>query len=273
MAARAFANSVLYSVMNLPANSEPSIGSRRIRVREPRVETRLRTPAGQSSKVEPHDPSEPPLAEYFDSLLSAFGPQHWWPGKTPFEVIVGAILVQNTSWTNVEGAIAKLRAARLVTPTAMGKVQVSKLEGLIRSSGYFRQKARKLKAFCDFLQMEYGGSLKRMFSRPTDLLREQLLSIFGIGPETADSILLYAGNHGVFVADAYAKRMLARHGWVAESAGYEDVRQVVEAQFPGETARFNEFHALIVQTGKQYCRRQQGLCGKCPLGSYLREGR
>jgi endonuclease III related protein len=259
--------------MNSPANIEPSIGSCRIRVTALRAETRLTAPSGQSPKVEPHDSGEPPLAEYFDSMLAALGPQHWWPGKTPFEVIVGAILVQNTSWANVEGAIAKLRAARLLTPTAMSKVQVNKLEGLIRSSGYFRQKARKLKAFCDFLQMEYGGSLKRMFSTPTNALREQLLGIFGIGPETADSILLYAGNHGVFVADAYAKRLLARHGWVAENAGYEDVRQMVEAQFPGETARFNEFHALIVQTGKQYCRRQQGLCGECPLGSYLQEDR
>ena len=220
-----------------------------------------------------HPKRQPPLEEYYSALLGAFGPQHWWPGETPFEVIVGAILTQNTSWSNVERAIANLRAAGLLTPSALARVPLNELEELIRSSGYFRQKARKLKAFCAFLRREYDGSLKRMFATPTAALREKLLGVFGIGPETADSILLYAGQHSVFVVDAYTKRILTRHGWVDEKAGYEDVRAMVERQFPGDVARFNEFHALIVKTGKQFCRPREPLCQECPLGPHLEEGR
>ena len=217
--------------------------------------------------------AQPPLDEYFNSLFNAFGPQHWWPGKTAFEVVVGAILTQNTSWTNVERAIANLRAARLLTPAGLQKVSVWRLERMIRSSGYFRQKARKLKAFCEFLQEEYRGSLRKMFAMPTIVLREQLLRVFGIGPETADSILLYAGEHAVFVVDAYTKRIFSRHGWANEKTKYEDVRWMVERQSPGDVKRFNEFHALIVKTGKLYCRLRRPLCGECPLGRYLEEGR
>jgi len=223
--------------------------------------------------VQSRTSGKPPLDEYYTALFSAFGPQHWWPGETQFEVIVGAILTQNTSWTNVERAIANLRAAKLLSPAAITSVPQDKLEGLIRSSGYFRQKARKLKAFCKFLRAEYRGSLKRMFETPTARLREKLLGVFGIGPETADSILLYAGQHGVFVADAYTKRLLARHGWVEERTPYDEVRSLVERQSPGDVRRFNEFHALIVRAGKQFCRPRQPLCGKCPLGAHLEEGR
>lgn len=216
---------------------------------------------------------QPPLDQYYNSLFTAFGPQHWWPGETQFEVIVGAILTQNTSWTNVARAIENLRGEGLLSPTAIERVPLDRLEVLIRPSGYFRQKARKLKAFCAFLRAEYRGSLKRMFEAPTIVLREKLLGVFGIGPETADSILLYAGEHPVFVVDAYTKRMLARHGWATREAKYEDVRWMVERQFPGDTERFNEFHALIVNTGKNYCRAQDPLCGECPLGRYLEEDR
>jgi len=216
---------------------------------------------------------QPPLDEYYNSLFTAFGPQHWWPGKTQFEVIVGAILTQNTSWTNVARAIENLRGERLLTQTAIERAPLPRIEALIRPSGYFRQKARKLKAFCTFLRAEYRGSLKRMFETPTIVLREKLLGIFGIGPETADSILLYAGEHPVFVVDAYTKRMLARHGWTDPEVKYEDVRWIVERQFPGDTERFNEFHALIVNTGKNFCRPHEPLCSECPLGRYLEEGR
>jgi len=215
----------------------------------------------------------PPLDEYYNGLFTHFGPQHWWPGKTPFEIIVGAILTQNTSWTNVEKAIANLRAAKLLSHAAIEKVPLRRLERLVRPSGYFRQKARKLKAFCAFLRGEYRGSLKRMFATPTIVLREKLLGVFGIGPETADSILLYAAGHPVFVVDAYAKRMLARHGWADESSKYEDIRWMFERQFPGDARRFNELHALIVQTGKQFCRRSEPLCDRCPLGRYREEER
>ncbi len=206
-------------------------------------------------------------------MFTAFGPQHWWPGNSRFEIIVGAILTQNTSWTNVERAIATLRSAGMLTPKGITAAPLARLERMIRSSGYYRQKARKLKEFCAFLQRQYGGSLKRMFDTPTILLRDQLLGVFGIGPETADSILLYAGEHPVFVVDAYTRRMLARHGWVNEKAKYEDIRWKFEEQFPGDTRRFNEFHALIVNTGKHYCRTQKPLCGECPLGRYLEDGR
>jgi endonuclease III related protein len=216
---------------------------------------------------------QPPLDEYFNSLFTAFGPQHWWPGKTPFEVIVGAILTQNTSWTNVERAIANLRKSGLLTPGSIRKVPLRRLERLIRSSGYFRQKARKLKAFCDFPKTKHRGSLRKMFATPTILLREKLLGVFGIGPETADSILLYAGGHAVFVVDAYTKRILTRHGWANEKSKYEDIRWMFERQSPGDVQRFNEFHALIVNAGKNYCTAQRPRCDECPLGRYLEEGR
>ena len=216
---------------------------------------------------------QPPLEEYYDSLSAAFGPQHWWPGKTQFEVVVGAILTQNTSWTNVERAIANLRGAGLLSATSIEKVPLRTLERQIRCSGYFRQKARKLKAFCEFLHTEHRGSLKRMFATPTPILREKLLGVFGIGLETADSILLYAGLHPVFVVDAYTKRILSRHGWVSGNAPYEEVRVLFERRFPGDVKRFNEFHALIVNTGKQFCRKSDPLCSQCPLERYLREDR
>jgi endonuclease-3 related protein len=222
---------------------------------------------------DPTATKEPPLDEYFNALFTHFGPQHWWPGNTPFEVIVGAILTQNTSWANVEKAIANLRGAKLLSPSAIHKVQLRKLERLVRPSGYFRQKARKLRAFCDFLRNEFGGSLKRMFATPTIILREKLLSVHGIGPETADSILLYAAGHPVFVVDAYTKRILFRHRWADENAKYENLRWMFERQFPGDARRFNEFHALIVNAGKHFCHRGDPLCDSCPLGRFRQEGR
>jgi endonuclease-3 related protein len=224
-------------------------------------------------EARPSRDAEPPLDEYFNSMFTALGPQHWWPGNSRFEIILGAILTQNTSWNNVEGALTKLRAAGLFSPAAIEKVPLRQLQRLIRSSGYYRQKARKLKAFCEFLRRECAGSLKRMFETPTILLREKLLAIFGIGPETADSILLYAGEHSVFPVDAYTRRLLLRHGWIDEKTKYEDIRWMFERQFAGDTRRFNEFHALIVANGKKFCRVQQPLCDQCSLGRYLEEGR
>jgi len=232
----------------------------------------LKTTAHAQQRI-PTREGQPPLDEYYNSLFTTFGPQHWWPGESQFEVIVGAILTQNTSWANVAQAVENLRGQHLLSPAAMEQVPLGRLEELIRPSGYFRQKARKLKAFCEFLRAEYRGSLKRMFGTPTISLRGKLLGVFGIGPETADSILLYAGEHPVFVVDAYTKRMLERHGWAGEKAKYEDVRWMVERQFPGDAERFNELHALIVKTGKHFCRSREPLCGECPLGRYLEEGR
>jgi endonuclease-3 related protein len=228
--------------------------------------------AGRPATVSLPD-ARPPLDEYYNSLFTALGPQHWWPGETPFEIIVGAILTQNTSWRNVDTAIARLRAARLLSAAAIERVPLRRLQSLIRSSGYFRQKARTLKAFCAFLRTGYRGSLRRMFGVPTMVLREQLLGIFGIGPETADSILLYAGGHAVFVVDAYTKRIFLRHGWIDERTKYDQIRWMFERQFPGEAGRFSEFHALIVQVGKNFCRPRVALCEACPLGRYIEEGR
>jgi len=213
------------------------------------------------------------LAEFYRVLSGKLGPQSWWPAKTPFEVIVGAILTQSTAWTNVERAIANLRRERMLTPAALERVPMVRLARLVQPSGYFRQKAKKLKAFVKFLRREYGGSLARMFRTPTHELREKLLAVHGIGPETADSILLYAGNHPVFVVDAYTKRALVRHGLVGENASYEEIRAVFErtatSGLPRDASLYNEFHALLVQVGKHWCRPREARCDACPLGSFL----
>ena len=200
--------------------------------------------------------------------------QGWWPGRTRFEVIVGAILVQNTSWANAALAIGNLRRERLLTPAAMEGVAFLRLARLVRSSGYFRQKAKKLKAFVKFLREECQGSLTRMFRAPTDVLREQLLGVHGIGPETADAILLYAGEHPVFVVDAYARRMLEHHGLAEAGACYEELRQLFENALPRDPALYNEFHALIVHAGKNFCRARNARCDECALHALLpnREG-
>jgi endonuclease-3 related protein len=211
------------------------------------------------------------LLRYYDAMAAALGPMHWWPARTPFEVIVGAILTQSTAWGNVERAIANLRAAQLLSPSAMLRVRTQRLAMLVRPSGYFRQKAKKLKAFVRFLQDGYGGSLKRMFRTPTSELRERLLSVHGIGPETADSILLYAGNHSVFVVDAYTHRIFGRHGITDGKAEYEKVRAFIETSIPSRTELFNEFHALIVNTGKNWCRKSVPRCEECPLRPLLPE--
>ncbi len=209
------------------------------------------------------------LRTYYDALFAAHGPQHWWPGRSAFEIIVGTILTQNTSWNNVETAIRNLRREKLLTPRAIEDVSLARLARLVRSSGYFRQKAKKLKCFAGFLRSEYGGSIARMFRTPTAVLREKLLSVHGIGPETADSILLYAGKHPVFVVDAYTRRLLERHQLAMPTQGYEEIRQLFERRLPGDAALYNEFHALIVRTGKEYCRTRNPRCSECPLHSFL----
>lgn len=211
----------------------------------------------------------PQLTTHYDALSRAYGPQHWWPGRTRFEVIVGAILTQSTSWTNVELAIANLRREKLLTPVAMEGVSLERLSALIRSSGYFRQKARKLKAFVEFLRQEYQGSLNKMFATPTDELREKLLAVHGVGPETADSILLYAGDHPIFVVDAYTRRMLERHNLAHGKHTYDEIQQLFHHNLPKSAPLFNEYHALIVHTGKNFCRKSAPDCAKCPLHSFL----
>jgi len=217
--------------------------------------------------------TEPPLIEYFDTLYQAMGPQGWWPAETPFEVVVGAFLTQGTGWKNVELAIQALLDARLLTFEAIEKAPVERIERVIRSSGYFRQKARKLKAFCEFVRREYNGSLDQLFDEPTAELRRKLLNVFGIGPETADTIMLYAAGHPTFVVDTYTKRILVRHGWADEKATYDQIREKFESRLPPQPRLFNEFHALIVNIGKNFCHKQRPKCSECPLGCFLAEGR
>lgn len=219
--------------------------------------------------VKPEPAILPGLDVYFDALFRAHGPQHWWPGRTRSEVIVGAILTQNTSWANVERAIAGLRREKLLSATGIQRVPLARLARLIRPSGYFRQKARKLKAFVEFLQKHSHGSLDKLFATPTAELREQLLRVHGIGPETADSILLYAGNHPVFVVDAYTRRILERHGLADPKESYEEIRGRFEQSLPPSAELFNEYHALIVHTGKHFCRKQKPACEHCALRPFL----
>lgn len=168
------------------------------------------------------------LRRYYHTLHLAWGPQHWWPAETRFEIIVGAYLTQNTAWTNVEKALANLRAAGSLSVAGIREIRLAKLERLIRPSGYFRQKALRLKTFVTFLDKNYTGSLDMLFAQPTAKLREELLNLNGIGPETADSILLYAGNHPVFVVDAYTRRILERHKILPEGTDYEEIRELFE---------------------------------------------
>jgi endonuclease III related protein len=235
---------------------------------------------------------------YYTALLARYGPQNWWPARSRFEVIVGAYLTQNTNWSNVEKAMANLRGARLLSISAMRKAPIARLQALVRPSGYFRQKARNLKTFIAFLDRQHSGSLTRMFAGSTAKLRTELLELNGVGPETADSILLYAGNHPVFVVDAYTRRVLLRHGIIDQKTPYEEIRGMIEQAISSSAAEslvvknpasdprhpvsrissaarsalaqhYNELHALIVRVGNHYCRTKPN-CEGCPLQMFLK---
>ena len=206
------------------------------------------------------------LEEIYKRLLAKFGPQHWWPGKTRFEIIVGAILTQNTSWDNVERAIANLREKKLLTPQKLKNIPTRKLASLIRSAGYFNVKAKRLKNFVEFLFKEYNGSLDKLAKEYWPNLRIKLLGVNGIGPETADSILLYAFDKPVFVVDAYTKRMLSRHNLINRQADYPTVQSTFMDNLSQDTKMFNEYHALFVRLGKELC-KSKPLCEICPLNN------
>lgn len=212
------------------------------------------------------------LSEVYRRLLDTFGPQHWWPGETPFEVMVGAVLTQNTSWRNVERAIQNLREADILEPLALFDVPVEELEELIRPAGYFRVKAKRLHCLVEFIVEQYEGSLERMFQVELHDLRRQLLAVHGIGPETADSILLYAGNLPIFVVDAYTHRVFSRHGWIDFDADYHAIQDYVHDSLPQDVRMYNEFHALIVHLGKDFCRKTKPKCDACPLQDFLPKG-
>lgn len=204
------------------------------------------------------------MLRMYRELFRTFGPQHWWPGETPLEVIVGAILTQNTAWGNVERAIRNLKKARLLSVKGLAGVPRRTLARLVRPSGYFNQKAITLRAFIDFLRDEYSGSLCRMARERTPALRRKLLAVHGIGPETADSILLYAFGRRVFVVDAYTVRIFSRHNFVPEDASYHEVQRFIAGNIPKSVRLYNEFHALIVRAGKEFCRTTPR-CDICPL--------
>ncbi len=250
---------------------------------------------------------EEQLRAYYRTLYTAWGRQHWWPARTRFEVIVGAYLTQNTSWKNVEIALRRLRAAGVLSLRGIRAVRLAELENLIRPAGYFRQKAARLKRFVAFVDREYGGSLNRMFAQPTKTVRQELLTLHGVGPETADSILLYAGQHPVFVVDAYTRRILERHEILPASAKYEEIRELFEralSHSPGTDGQaiaavrtkrksdgfrptahppsrmslakrsplaqvYNDMHGLIVGVGKHYCLKASPRCEQCPLRKFL----
>jgi endonuclease III related protein len=204
------------------------------------------------------------LERVFDVLLSAFGPQYWWPAETPFEVIVGAILTQNTAWKNVEKALGSLRQQDLLAPAKLAEIPEPELAGLIRASGYYNQKARKLKLFCAHLNHHWQGDLQSFLAQSIKTLRAELLRLHGIGPETADSIALYAADQPSFVVDLYTHRIFSRHGWVPQQIDYHRLRSFFMDCLPAEVALFKEYHALLVRTGHHFCRRRPA-CAQCPL--------
>lgn len=211
------------------------------------------------------------LTDIYEKLYRHFGPRHWWPSTDgPFEVIIGAILTQNTAWSNVEKAISNLKKEKALIPRKLKAVPQKKLAKLIRSSGFFNEKAKKLKHFLDFLFGQYEGSIFRMKREKLPILREKLLSVKGIGPETADSILLYALDKPIFVIDAYTKRILSRHSLAREDATYDELQQLFMDNLKPDVKLFNEYHALIVETGKQFCKTKNPNCGACPLGNLRR---
>lgn len=213
------------------------------------------------------------LREIFDRLAGHFGPLHWWPAETPFEMTVGAILTQNTAWRNVEQAIAALKTAGALEPAALLALPREALEDIIRPAGFFRQKARRLQLFASHLIDRYGGELSRMLDGPLEEVRQTLLALEGIGPETADSILLYAGGHPSFVIDAYTRRLFTRLGVLRGEKRYDQVRALFMDHLPHETDLFNEYHALIVEECKSFCRKRTPLCSDCPLHELCPFGR
>lgn len=212
------------------------------------------------------------LQAVYQCLLKNLGHQGWWPGETPLEVAVGAILTQNTNWNNVEKALARLKQAAVLDIAALGRISQAELAELIKPAGYFNVKAKRLKNFIDYINESFSGDLPAFLAQETASLREQLLGISGIGPETADSIALYAGHHAVFVVDAYTKRILLRHGWVEEEADYFAIQEFFESNLPSDVELYNDFHAQIVMVGKNWCKRSQADCDHCPLKDYLPEG-
>lgn len=202
----------------------------------------------------------------YGRLVRALGPQRWWPAQSPFEMMMGAMLTQATSWHNVERAMERLRGADALSPRRLLALPVARLERAVRPAGYFRQKAKRLRALSRWLVDRYQGRPARMFRRPWPALRQELLGLHGIGPETADSMLLYAGRRPVFVVDAYTRRLFSRHRLIGPDASYHDIQALAMRSLPPDAPLYNEFHALVVAVGKRFCHRRHPDCVHCPLG-------
>jgi endonuclease-3 related protein len=206
------------------------------------------------------------VQDIYDLLFDRFGPQHWWPGDSPFEVIVGAILTQNTNWTNVTKAIDALKTDGLLAYDSLCAIPIELLAAKIKPCGYYNLKAKRLKNLLHLIETEYNGNLNELLSLPLSELREILLSVKGIGPETADSIILYAAEQPIFVVDAYTYRILSRHNIISEDGtDYHEMQELFMDSLPEDRELFNEFHALIVRTGKEYCKNRNPKCEECPL--------
>ncbi|MHC4065789.1 MAG: endonuclease III domain-containing protein [Planctomycetota bacterium] len=211
-------------------------------------------------------PARNEVMHIYELLLEAFGPQHWWPARTRQEIVIGAILTQNTAWSNVERAIAALRRADCLSLQRIHETPLARLAELVRSSGTHRVKARRLKALAEWLHSRFGGSLNALFALGTEQARRELLIVKGVGPETADAILLYAGNLPIFVVDAYTHRILRRHFLLDWPDDYERTRALLERAIPPHEGVYGEYHALLVELGKRCCRKR-AQCGGCPLES------
>jgi endonuclease-3 related protein len=201
---------------------------------------------------------------FYNVLFKRYGSQGWWPAETTLECILGTILTQNTSWRNVEKALQNLKKENLISIDKLCAVPTHVLAGLIRPSGYFNQKAIKIKNFIKFIKESYNGKLEKMFKEDPNKLRKKLLGIKGIGPETADSILLYAGKKPIFVVDTYTYRILSRHALIPEHSDYGEIQEIFMDGLPNDTRLFNEYHALLVKVGKEHCKKI-AFCEGCPL--------
>ncbi len=231
----------------------------------------LKPPASTFVYSKPKRKMRRKLKNIYNQLYAHFGPRHWWPAKTPFEVMVGAILTQNTAWSNVEKAIENLKRENALSLRKIKRLPLRKLAALIKPSGFYNDKAKKLKALVKFLNNFSGGRLARLRGSRVDSLRQALLGVAGIGPETADSILLYALGKSVFVVDAYTKRIFARHELISEKATYEEIQNFFMSNLPRNPGLFNEYHALIVETGKHFCKKKNPRCEICPLSVFAKK--
>lgn len=205
------------------------------------------------------------VIQMYKNLFARWGEQHWWPAETRLEMMLGAVLTQNTAWSNVEKAISNLRKNRALSFQALEKTPQEQIAEWIRPAGYFNQKAGYIQEMLTQIRKKFDGSLNRLFALDTPELRRELLSWKGIGPETADSILLYAGKRPVFVVDAYTRRVCLRHGWIDEKATYDEIARMFTDHLPADVQLFNEYHALIVRLCKEHCTARRQQCGGCPL--------